>query len=86
MHTAHFPDSGGEGAAHPPGCKPTLDADPPGGIPPKQTAFPLEADLLPLWTEWNTWVKILPCPKLRLWAVKILKRKTEVFHQVLDQQ
>ena len=24
----------------------------------------------PLWTEWHTSVKTLPCPKLRLWAVK----------------
>ena len=27
------------------------------------------ADPLPLWTEWQTDVKTLPCPKLRLWAV-----------------
>ena len=25
----------------------------------------------PLWTEWQTSAKILPCSKLRLWAVKI---------------
>ena len=25
----------------------------------------------PLWTEWQTGAKILPCPKLRLWAVII---------------
>ena len=24
---------------------------------------------IPLWTEWQTGVKTLPCPKLRLWAV-----------------
>ena len=24
----------------------------------------------PLWTDWQTWVKTLPCPKLHLWAVK----------------
>ena len=29
----------------------------------------------PLWTEWQTGVKILPCPKLRLRAVKISKNK-----------
>ena len=25
----------------------------------------------PLWTEWHTLMKILPCPKLRLWVVII---------------
>ena len=29
---------------------------------------PVEADPLPLWTEWHTRVKTLPCPKLRLRA------------------
>ena len=38
-----------------------LEADP----PPRQ-AYPL-----PLWTEWHTRVKTLPCPKLRLRAVII---------------
>ena len=28
-----------------------------------------EADLSPLWTEWQTGAKILPCPKLRLLAL-----------------
>ena len=30
----------------------------------------------PPWTEWQTGVKILPCPKLRLWAVKMVARKS----------
>ena len=62
-----------------------LDAEPPGGRPPwmqtpqRQTPWrqtPLDADLpggrpCPLWTEWDTRVKTLPCPKLRLRAVKM---------------
>ena len=35
----------------------------------------------PLWTEWQTGVKILPCPKLRLRAVNINIRKDYDFFQ-----
>ena len=35
-------------------------------------------DRPPLWTEWQTGVKILPCPKLRLRAVKITICKLKV--------
>ena len=31
------------------------------------------ADPLPLWTEWHTGIKTLPCPKLRLRAVKLCR-------------
>ena len=35
----------------------------PGGVPMR------EVGQTPLWTEWHTGVKTLPCPKLHLWAV-----------------
>ena len=35
---------------------------------------------LPPWTEWQTGVKILPCPKLRLWTVKIVHAIVKVEH------
>ena len=42
-------------------------------MPPKKTMYaPRKKPCMPppLWTEWHTRVKILPCPKLRLRAVK----------------
>ena len=52
-----------------------LDREPP------WTEIPLSCDLWcmrgqrppPLWTEWHTSIKTLPCPKLRLRAVKMFK-------------
>ena len=38
-----------------------------GGVPARR----VPAQVLPPWTEWQTGVKILPCPKLRLRAVNI---------------
>ena len=41
----------------------------PGGVPgPVGVYLPRYS---PLWTEWQTGAKILPCPKLHLWAVEI---------------
>ena len=37
--------------------------------PPATTHTPLQPWTPPLWTEWQTGAKILPCPKLRLRAV-----------------
>ena len=59
-------------------CPPTIHAPQP-YMPPNHTHPPptTHAPSLqpcmppPLWTEWHTLVKILPCPKLRLRAVKI---------------
>ena len=61
-------------SAHPPppGCRPAW----------RQTCLPREADThprrqnSPLWTEWHTGVKTLPCPRLRLRVVKIFKIPT----------
>ena len=36
---------------------------------PRQLHMPPQQTRTPLWTEWQTGVKILPCPKLRLRAV-----------------
>ena len=47
----------GRGGCLPGGCLPR-------GCLPRGVCYPL-------WTEWQTGVKTLPCPKLRLWAVKI---------------
>ena len=41
----------------------------PPGTPPDQA--PPRTRCYPLWTEWQTGVNILPCPKLRFWAVNI---------------
>ena len=41
---------------------------PAGGVPPSREGGLLDGRP-PLWTEWQTGVKILPCPKLRLRAV-----------------
>ena len=38
-------------------------------LPPEQPCTPPEQPRTPLWTEWQTGVKMLPCPKLRLRAV-----------------
>ena len=57
-------DGGRGGLPTPPGCRPTLQADPPWMQTPRRQTFPL-------WTEWCTGVKTLPCPKLRLRAVKM---------------
>ena len=35
----------------------------------------------PLWTEWRTGAKILPCPKLRLREVKIIKNLSLYLHK-----
>ena len=54
------------------GCRPPwmqtpLDTDPPPGCRLSWIQTPS-----PAWTEWQTLVKKLPCPKRRLWAVKKL--------------
>ena len=43
---------------------------------PPQPCTPRNHARPPLWTEWQTGVKILPCPKLRLRAVKIRVNKS----------
>ena len=35
----------------------------------------------PLWTEWHTRVKTLPCPKLRFWTVKIFTKLNNTSQQ-----
>ena len=49
------------------GCTWSWEVYLPGGVP----AWGVPTQVLPLWTEWQTGVKILPCPKLRLRAVII---------------
>ena len=49
----------------------------PGGLhqaPPPPQDQTLPGAGTPPWTEWQTGVKILPCPKPRLRAAKILRR------------
>ena len=60
----------------PPGGRPPLEADPPGFRPPGHVTCDAcwEATPSSPWTEWQTLVKILPCPELRkLRAVNILR-------------
>ena len=44
-----------------------------GGYLPKEGVSQHAIGQTPPWTEWQTGVKTLPCLKLRLWTVKILK-------------
>ena len=53
-------------------CPPTMH------VPPTTMHAPLPRTL-PLWTEWQTGVKILPCPKLRLQAVNITQILQQFF-------
>ena len=77
--TTSFSDSGGGGGSthrNPPGQRP-LDRDPPWTETPRTKTPPRghgtrQPDRDPPWTEWPTQLlKTLPCPKLRLRAVKI---------------
>ena len=43
----------------------------PVGVSVRRGLGPSDRDPLPLWTEWQTRVKTLPCPKLRLRALII---------------
>ena len=53
-------------------CPPTtMHAPPQPHMPPSNHACPPATTHPPPWTEWQTGVKILPCPKLRLRAVNI---------------
>ena len=53
----------------------TMHAPPPHNhahpLQPHMPPSPSQPCMPPLWTEWQTGVKILPCPKLRLRAVKM---------------
>ena len=71
---AHPPTARHAGIAHPPaarhaGISPAMHA----GIPPP-----------PPWTEWQTGVKILPCPKLLLRAVNIHLSSLVIYGWRLD--
>ena len=53
----------------PPQTEPSLNRDPRGSQPDRKWHHTESPP--PLWTEWHTGVKTLPCPKLRLWAVEM---------------
>ena len=54
--------------------------------PPATTHAPLATMHAPLWTEWQTGVKILPCPKLRLRAVIRVLHKLSAIREYQNYQ
>ena len=76
------------GPAPPPDQAHHWDQAPPDHVPPPGTRHPIRTrntpfpwpGTLPLWTEWQTGVNILPCPKLHLWAVNIYRRYLPVVY------
>ena len=73
-----------------PGGVPARGCTCPGGVPARGvpawgctcqrwcTYQGVPAQVLPLWTEWQTGAKILPCPKLGLLAAKISRMKPTI--------
>ena len=71
----------------PPGCEPPWNQTP--GCSRPLVMWPVMhagKPTTPPWTEWHTGVKTLPCPKLRLRAVIIIRILTEILETELEQQ